>query len=377
MRRIALIIGVLAWLLAGRATGQAAPTPDLVDRITSIRLILERIEDARMEVQTQRDAMARRHEQMASEIKRLKSSSDSGDLLPDFRLQKLLRRSQELSASLTLLNRELEALKQSRNDRLEQLVLAYDKLVEQTARQVRSVEGQRRIDLLGVLASARKEREAVRRLLMPGAQAPRAMDADWLLASEDPEELSERADAVRDEQDRLRRDLARLDRRIAELKSDRRLDQEMHDFITDQEIFNEGSRILVLPRNSTTNNPPSTEAPPDSTRVDKQDGIEGGGNEHDLDDEDPAVSYDGAPGEGGFWGEPEAPADEPMPGPEVGPDSRLPVGLDKDAGQAASIGSLDGPRALKQRRKEIVERLKKLQIIHDHLQEKIEDLSRE
>ncbi len=367
--RCAAIMVVAFWM--GLATGvqaqpatAAGPGADWVDRIGDARLAIERIGDARDTVRAQRDALAREHEKLAAEIRRRKAERDGAGLIPDFRLQQLLRRSQELAETLTLLNRELGALRQARRGRLEKLALLYDRWVERSAERLQAAAGSERADLLAVLNKARQERRAIQRELLPERRPARELDAAELLASDDPEELSERVDALRDERDRLRRELAQLDEHRQRLVNEKRLDREMRDFIAEQEIFDEGSRTLLVPRR------------PGGAPADASDDRIGGGGDEQVGDGAPFGAEDPSPGYSGESG-PGTPA-ETLPGfdPNMPQSERLAQGpaaaddgdLDTAAGGAPELTPIE------QRRQTIVERLKRLQRLQDRLLEKIDSL---
>jgi hypothetical protein len=390
MRKLVTIqcLLIMFWAAPSAAQpDQASPKQDqaaLINQITTLRLSLERIADAYQIVVTQRDDTARRHEVLAVRIRKAKALRPKDGLLPEYGLQKMLRQSKELSDSLTLLNRELKALRQARQDRLEQLLIQYEMLVVQAAARLRSTDGALQTDLLGVLEQARLEREAVRRQLIPEQSSDRpakTLVANDVLSSDDPEELAERADAVRDEQDRLRHDLALLDQRVKHLAADRRLDQEMRDFISDQEMFDEGSRLLVVPRPSgqsieSDDSGPSTTAPDSNDKIDEpEDPSLGGGDDGaDLDGE-PAGAYSDDPNEGAGWSDPASALADPSDAIGQAGGGSLPVGLDDGADRSAGIETSDDLPTIQRKRTALIERLKKLQILHDRLQEKIEDLS--
>jgi len=375
MGRLTTILLTLC-LLAPAAAGQSPqerPTHGqaaLVDRISTTRLALERIDDAAAIVRAQRDEAARKHEALAAEIRDIKKARKGASLLPDFGLQNKLRKSQEQAETLTLLNRELEALKQARLDRLQQLALTYDALIQQTAVRAKTASGQRQADLFTLLEQARRELVGVQRQLAPAPRAPRELDSAALLASDDPEELSERADAVRDEQDRLRKELAQLDGRLKQKAQEARLDREMRDFISEQEIFDEGSRVLIVPRT------PAADAPADkgtdpTAAPDRDNGFEG---EYDAPPGGDPSSVNGD----GVMGGSQDPGTGPASSPEMGTGSgHLPDGVAPEDTPTAGPEPGDDLQTIGRRRKQIVTRLKSLQLLHDRLLEKIEDLERE
>lgn len=374
--RTAMLI-MIGWLLAGVVRAEEPGRQPLFDRASAIRLEVERLDDARKALAARRDALAGRLDALAVRIRERKQARTAGGLLPDFTLQDLLRSSQELSGELTLLNKELEALEQLRRDRLERLYGIYGRLIGETTTEARNRKGARRAALLDVLGRLRTERRRVERALAVDRTPPPPMDTDHMLASDDPEELTEQADAVRDEQDRLRRRLASLGSRIQEAEAECRLEREMNDFQEDQELFAEDSRFIRATRTTSY----STEK-------------SGGSGDHDASNDEPAThdgladDYEGGDpdvgsavpaGEcaGGFCGTPGesggAGAEREMVTITATEAGRLPVGVDADAA-LERLGPADRLRVLGRQRRRLVTQIKKLQILHDQLLEKIDHL---
>jgi len=65
--------------------------------------------------------------------------------------------------------------------------------------------------------------------------------------SDDPEELLERADALFDSEDKLRREERALEARIGELRSEQDIDRRMSDFLGEGTLFDEADRRIVRP----------------------------------------------------------------------------------------------------------------------------------
>lgn len=336
----------------------------LFDQLSSLRLEIERLDDSRSEVTRQRDILAGRLEELAAKIEKKKADNPDGSLLPDFSLQSMLRKSQEMSASLTLLNRELDALKTARTERLQRLGRLYGLLVEQTAKNIRAASGSKQKELGKVLAKLRRERDLVRRELgtTPAPSAP--MDTRNLLASDDPEELSERADAVRDEQARLRRRLASLSKNIKELKADRRLEREMRDFVEDQVLFSEDSRILRVTR--------TEESAPGMNQAADQSGQPGERPHYDESWEDGDEPHD--PNIGGFPGTGESGGTLGGSADIETRSGQVAANLDENESDFDRLSPEKQIQVLDRRRRQVVEQIKKLQILHDRLREKAESL---
>jgi len=84
-----------------------------------------------------------------------------------------------------------------------------------------------RRQLIVQMRSLRAEREQVRAALpaasVPALEAPRSSD--------NPEDLLEQADAARDNEDKVRRELRALEGRIAETREERAFDRRLNDFL--------------------------------------------------------------------------------------------------------------------------------------------------
>ena len=370
---------MIGWLLAGAAQADEPGRQQLFDRASAIRLDVERLDDARKELGARRDALAGRLDALAVRIRQRKQARTAGGLLPDFTLQQLLRSSQELSDELTLLNKELDALDRMRRERLSRLQAVYGRLIDETAARARTRKGDRRVELLGVLARLRAERRRVEHALSANRAPVAPMDTDHMLASDDPEELTEQADAVRDEQDRLRRWLASLGTRIEETEAACRLEREMNDFQEDHALFAEDARFVRASRTATY----STEKSGGSDRDDRtrdepapQDGLA----DTDYEGGEPGVGG-AVPGEecaGGFCGTPgeSGGAGREMVTITATEEGKIPMGVDAD-GDLERLDPADRLRVLNQKRRRIVSQIKKLQILHDQLLEKIDRLSDE
>jgi hypothetical protein len=101
-----------------------------------------------------------------------------------------------------------------------------------------------RVALIAQLRQLRAEREAVRAAL-PGTRLP-AVEA--LKASDDPEELLEQADRLRDGQERARQELASLERRLAERRQEAELDRRVQRFLGEESMFDDQDRRLRAQR---------------------------------------------------------------------------------------------------------------------------------
>ena len=71
-------------------------------------------------------------------------------------------------------------------------------------------------------------------------------------SSDDPEDLLEQADALRDSEDKVRQRLQALRTRITEVREERELDRRMSDFLGEESMFDEQDRRLRVRFDSST-----------------------------------------------------------------------------------------------------------------------------
>jgi hypothetical protein len=177
---------------------------------------------------------------LGSRIEQLKARA-KGKLLPGSELDEALKRSQELSGQLTSLagalsskESELEsanlALLNALSDQLASLRAQFDRLTDREARK----------QLITKMRDLRHERETVRAMLPP-AKLPAL---GGLKDSDDPEDLLEQADLVKDNEDKVRNQLRTLEKRISEAKAERDLDSRVRQFMGDDALFDEQDRRL-------------------------------------------------------------------------------------------------------------------------------------
>lgn len=181
-------------------------------------------------------------EGLAGRIEVLKAER-KGRLVAGGELEAALRRSQELSGELTGLAQALagaEAEQARRHLALEQALSAELSRVRAAWEGTR--EREERARLVERLRALRAERESVRGAL-PASQVPAVGRAG---AEDDPEDLLEQADALRDSEDKVRERLAALRERLAQVREERELERRMSDFLGEESLFDEQDRRLRL-----------------------------------------------------------------------------------------------------------------------------------
>lgn len=192
------------------------------------------------------EQLSKRNElsQVSGRIEALKSQS-KGALLAGSELDQALKRSQELSGTLTDLAQKVSA----REAELESANMA---LLDGLSAELTRLRGEfdrqsdraARKGLIEQLRRVRAERESVRAAL-PAAKLP---SLDTLRPTDDPEELLEQADLLRDNEEKLRRELKSLDARISQRREEIELDRRVQRFMGEESMFDDQDRRLRLQR---------------------------------------------------------------------------------------------------------------------------------
>lgn len=194
---------------------------------------------------------------LSSRIETLKSNA-KGKLLPGSELDAALKRSQELSFVLSELAKQVSA----REAELEAANLALLDGLSSELNRLRA-EFDRQADrgvrrgLIEQLRKLRAEREALRQTL-PATKLPAL---DTVRPSDDPEELLEQADLLRDNEEKLRRELKTLEARIAERREEADLDRRVQRFMGEESMFDDSDRRLRVQRTVTTSSTAPTANP--------------------------------------------------------------------------------------------------------------------
>lgn len=362
---LSLVMGAV--LTPNPAMAQHEKANRLVDQVSELRVEIKRLDLARqavLQVKNQQDAQLRALSAKITQKKDERAQSKA-QLLPSFELNRLLQQSQSLSASLTSLNREVKALNQVRNERSRRLAVLVDAWIKHVETSLAEAPAAQKKTLWQTLSRLHQERRQLQQSMTKTPDTGLLERSD-LLASEDPEELGERLDAVRDEQDRLRKHLGRLQKRIDQRRNARRLEREMTDFLDDQDLFGERSRLLVLNQTDPQNAGKDTQ---------DRDDLIGEGNETTTPpggywdgSGDPNLSNDALPGdESSITSTPDT--------PQVSAPHDLPIGVDTPEPNSTEAPVHLSMKQLQKQRLALEEKLKQLQQLNDRLQEKMESLT--
>jgi chromosome segregation ATPase len=212
---------------------------------TELEAIRSQAQAARTQVRGLRDrqqALRGELNGLAGRIETLKAEQQ-GKLTTGPELEQALRRSQELSGELTGLAQAVAGA-ESEAERAHlglHAALSEELSRVHTAWDAASTR-EERTRLLSRMRQLRTERDAVRAAL-PASRMPALSHTE---ASDDPEDLLEQADALRDSEDKVRQRLGTLKARITEVREERALERRMNDFLGEESMFDDQDRRLRL-----------------------------------------------------------------------------------------------------------------------------------
>lgn len=181
---------------------------------------------------------------LSSEIETLKTK-ERGKLFQPSVLTSKLQRSQDLSGVLVEISQKLSVADA-------ELEAAQQAFVEELSGEMRRLRDQfdsktdraARREIVAQLRRLRAERDAVRQTL-PANKVPALLD---VRPSDEPEELLEQADLLRDQEEKLRRDLKAVESRLAERREEVALDKRVQRFLGEESMFDDTDRRLRVQR---------------------------------------------------------------------------------------------------------------------------------
>ncbi|HYO58980.1 TetR family transcriptional regulator [Archangium sp.] len=240
MKRV--LLSSLLCLFLGAPVWAASEVDTLRAEARTARTQVRELRDRQQTLRAELNTLAGRIELLKAEQK--------GRLVSGPELETALRRSQELSGQLTGLAQSLAGAETEAERRNLALHTALsDELARVRAAWESTSERETRAGLIARMRELRTERDAVRSAL-PASQVP-ALDRTE--SSDDPEDLLEQADALRDSEDKVRQRLQALRARITEVREERELDRRMSDFLGEESMFDEQDRRMRLRFDSSTN----------------------------------------------------------------------------------------------------------------------------
>ncbi len=234
-----LIAGLCLWALSATAAG-------------SIDALRANAATSRTQViELRGEQLAKRTElsSVSARIEALKAKHPNSLSPAGAELDSALKRSQELSGVLSGLAQRMAV---SENELVASNTALLEGLSQELARARadfdRQTDRAARRASIARMKQLRLEREAVRAAL-PVTVVP---SLDTLKPSDDPEELLEQAELLRDNEEKLAKELKSVETRLAERRDEQDLDRRVQRFLGEESMFDDQDRRLRMQRTLTT-----------------------------------------------------------------------------------------------------------------------------
>ncbi len=234
-----LIAGLCLWALSATAAG-------------SIDALRANAATSRTQViELRGEQLAKRTElsSVSARIEALKAKHPNSLSPAGAELDSALKRSQELSGVLSGLAQRMAV---SENELVASNTALLEGLSQELARARadfdRQTDRAARRASIARMKQLRLEREAVRAAL-PVTVVP---SLDTLKPSDDPEELLEQAELLRDNEEKLAKELKSVETRLAERRDEQDLDRRVQRFLGEESMFDDQDRRLRMQRTVTT-----------------------------------------------------------------------------------------------------------------------------
>lgn len=198
---------------------------------------------------------------LASDIERLKKDKRTAK---SRELNDALRRSQDVSQQLTQLAQESSASETQWQRESEELLGLIQAELTQLKKQFETQSDRdTRRATLERMKSLRSERNQVRAAIPSTQVTQQTFRND----EEDPEVLLEQADALRDREEKIRKEMKALEARIAEKREEKELDRRMNAFLGEDALFDDSDRRLRV--TARANQEPAVQPAPSRSSAEK------------------------------------------------------------------------------------------------------------
>jgi hypothetical protein len=205
----------------------ALATPARADVVSDAQARVQKLDGERVQLETRRAQLERDHDALAAEIEALKAQP--AGVRRDFRLSQLLAAAKAKADELTRVAAELRWRIGPLADARRTLIAACDRALD--PRLGSALLDARRLELTRV----RTTQAAL--LAMPAAPLGKVAAAPSIDPLDGPRELLEKADLLRDSEDKLKREVARLASRIDDVERRRHLRERAG--AVDEDMFGE------------------------------------------------------------------------------------------------------------------------------------------
>ncbi len=217
----------------------------LAQEIVSLEKELARLDSLIEQQSNLRTILIRDLAAYAKEIQDLKAK-ESRSYFQQQRLERLLKDSQDVTRKIEKIDSQVQSLQNAYVKNANRLVYLYDAEISKRLKQLENqkLESTRQRELLAEIERLRLRAEATKEKIgeskIMNLKIPRlAIEAD-----DSPKQIEQKADLLKDQEDKLRATAARIEKQTADLKKEMELKSRMSDLMTDLSVFDQQEEAM-------------------------------------------------------------------------------------------------------------------------------------
>lgn len=217
----------------------------LAQEIVSLEKELARIDSLIQQQNNQRTMLTRDVAAYAKEIRELKAK-DSRSYFQQQRLERLLKDSQDVTKKIEKIDSQVQSLQNSYVKSANRLVYFYDAEISKRLKQLENqkLESGRQRELLAEIERLRQRAETAKDKIGESKIITHKIPRLAIEPDDSPKQIEQKADLLKDQEDKLRATAARIEKQTTDLKKEMELKNRMSDLVTDLSVFDQQEEAL-------------------------------------------------------------------------------------------------------------------------------------
>ncbi|MFQ5751532.1 MAG: hypothetical protein ACE5HI_05995 [bacterium] len=193
----------------------------------------------------QRTALTRKVQAYAEQIQELKTKEQL-NYFQHQRLESLLKDSQDLSNQIESIDSELRALNKKFRTSGNKLISLYESEIKQSLKNLekKNISSKLRQTYFQKIASLRTKKERVQQKIGRIEFKEFTLSKLQIEPDDSPKQIEQKADLLKDQEDKLRRFASQLNKQTRQLKREMEIRNRMSDLVTDLAVFDQQEEAL-------------------------------------------------------------------------------------------------------------------------------------
>ena len=217
----------------------------LAQEIASQEKELARSDSLIQKLSNQRNTLTSDVASYAKEIQDLKAQSGRS-YFQQQRLERLLKDSQDVTNQIKKMDSQLYSLQNAYVKTANRLVYLYDAEISKLLKQLENqkLESARQRDFLQEIERLRLRSESVKNKVGTSKIGQHKITRIQIEADDSPKQIEQKADLLKDQEDKLRAAATRIETQANDLKKEMELQNRMNDLVTDLAVFDQQEEAL-------------------------------------------------------------------------------------------------------------------------------------